>query len=80
MRLGFSHPVEVVPMPGVSLNVEGGTRIKVSGVDKEVVGQMAATIRSIRLPDSYKGKGIKYAGERVRHKAGKAGKAIGGKV
>jgi len=80
MRMGFSHPAEVVPMPGVSLNVEGGTRIKVSGIDKEVVGQMAATIRAIRSPDSYKGKGIKYAGEVVRHKAGKAGKAVGGKV
>ena len=80
MRMGFSHPVEVMPMPGVSLNVEGGTRIRVSGIDKEVVGQMAANIRAIRLPDSYKGKGIKYVGERIRHKAGKAGKAVGGKV
>ncbi len=80
LRLGFSHPVEVSPLPGVSLAVEGNNRIKVTGVDKEMVGEMAARIRALRLPDVYRGKGIKYAGEVVRHKAGKAGKAIGVKA
>ncbi len=77
IRIGFSHLVEVSPLPGVSLDVEGANRIKVTGIDKEVVGEMAARIRAIRPPDSYKGKGIRYAGEAVRLKAGKAGKAIG---
>jgi len=77
LRVGYSHPVEVTPLPGVSLDVEGGNRIKVSGIDKEVVGEMAAEIRAIHPPDGYKGKGIRYAGESVRLKAGKAGKAIG---
>jgi large subunit ribosomal protein L6 len=77
LRIGFSTPIEVSPLPGVSLDVEGGTRIKVSGIDKEAVGEMAAKIRAIHPPDGYKGKGIKYAGELVRLKAGKAGKAIG---
>ena len=76
-RVGFSHPVEVSPLPGVSLTVEGANRIKVMGIDKEVVGEMAAKIRAIRPPDAYKGKGLRYAGELVRLKAGKAGKAIG---
>lgn len=76
-RVGYSHQVEVSPLPGVSLDVEGTNRIKVSGIDKEVVGEMAAKIRAIRPPDAYKGKGIRYAGEAVRLKAGKAGKAIG---
>ena len=79
MRIGFSHQVEVSPLPGVSLNVEGGNRIKVTGINKEVVGEMAARIRAVRPPDAYKGKGIRYAGEKVRLKAGKAGKAIGGR-
>jgi large subunit ribosomal protein L6 len=77
LRVGFSHQVEVTPLPGVSLNVEGNNRIKVSGINKEDVGEMAAEIRAIRPPDAYKGKGIRYAGEVVRLKAGKAGKAIG---
>jgi large subunit ribosomal protein L6 len=77
IRVGFSHPVEVSPLPGVSLAVEGASRIKVMGIDKEVVGEMAAKIRAIRPPDAYKGKGIRYAGELVHLKAGKAGKAIG---
>ncbi len=76
-RIGYSHPVEVSPLPGVSLGVEGVNRIRVSGIDKEVVGEMAAKIRAIRPPDAYKGKGIRYAGELVHLKAGKAGKAIG---
>ena len=77
LRIGFSHLVEVLPIPGVSLDVEGNNRIKVSGINKEVVGEMAARIRAIRPPDAYKGKGIRYSGEVVRLKAGKAGKAIG---
>ena len=80
LRLGFSRLVEVSPLPGVSLGVEGGNRIKVTGIDKEAVGEMAARIRAIRPPDAYKGKGIKYVGESVHLKAGKAGKAIGKKV
>ena len=77
IRVGYSHPVEVLPLPGVSLAVEGTNRIKVSGANKEMVGEMAAKIRAIRPPDAYKGKGIRYAGELVRLKPGKAGKAIG---
>jgi len=77
IRVGYSHPVEVLPLPGVTLDIEGANRIKVSGISKEVVGEMAARIRAIRPPDAYKGKGIRYAGEVVRLKAGKAGKAIG---
>ena len=79
IRIGFSHMVEVLPLPGVSLALEGNTRIKVSGIDKETVGEMAARIRAIRPPDAYKGKGIRYLGETVHLKAGKAGKAIGAK-
>ena len=77
VRTGFSHPVEVTPLPGITLEVEGANRIRVMGIDKEVVGQMAAKIRSIRPPDAYKGKGIRYAGEVIRLKPGKAGKAVG---
>lgn len=69
--------MEVSPLSGVSLDLEGGNRIKVGGIDKEVVGEMAAKIRAVRPPDAYKGKGIRYAGELVHLKAGKAGKAIG---
>jgi large subunit ribosomal protein L6 len=72
LQLGFTHPVEVSPLPGVSLNVEGTSRITVSGISKELVGQMAANLRAIRPPDHYKGKGIRYAGELVRLKAGKS--------
>jgi len=78
IRVGYSHPVEVSPLPGVSLAVEGVNRIKVTGINKEIVGEMAAEIRAIRPPDAYKGKGIRYAGEVVHLKAGKAGKAVGG--
>jgi len=77
IHVGYSHPVEVSPPPGVSLEVERANRIKVIGISKEMVGEMAAKIRAIRPPDAYKGKGIRYAGERVHLKAGKAGKAIG---
>ncbi len=78
LRVGHSHPVEVSPLPGISFAVEG-SRVKVSGIDKEVVGEMAARIRKIRPPDAYKGKGIRYAGEVVRLKPGKAGKVVGNK-
>ncbi len=77
LRLGFSHQVEVTPPPGITLSVEGNTRIKVSGINKEDVGEMAAEIRALRPPDHYKGKGIRYTGEVVRHKPGKAGKVVG---
>ncbi len=78
LNVGFSHSVEVTPLPGITLDVEGNNIISVTGIDKEVVGEMAARIRAIRPPDAYKGKGIRYSGEIVRLKAGKAGKAIGG--
>ena len=71
LLVGYSHPVVVQPVEGVTLEVEGNNRIHVRGIDKQVVGEMAATIRRIRKPDSYKGKGIRYAGERVRIKPGK---------
>jgi len=77
-RIGYSHPVEVTPLPGVTLAMEGNNRVKVSGINKEIVGEMAANIRAIRPPDAYKGKGIRYTGEYVRIKPGKAGKVVGG--
>ncbi|MEE8413616.1 MAG: 50S ribosomal protein L6 [Dehalococcoidales bacterium] len=77
LRIGFSHLVEVSPLPGVSIEVEGNNRVKVTGINKEVVGEMAARIRAIRPPDAYKGKGIRYAGEVVRLKPGKSGKSAG---
>jgi large subunit ribosomal protein L6 len=70
-RIGFSHPVEVSPLAGVSLDIEGANRVRVTGIDKEMVGEMAAEIRAIRPPDAYKGKGIRYLGEPVRLKPGK---------
>ncbi len=79
LRIGYSHPVEVSPLPGISLSVEGNNRIKVTGMSKELVGEMAAQIRAIRPPDAYKGKGIRYAGEKVHLKPGKAGKVVGRK-
>jgi len=75
LRIGFSHLVEVLPIPGVSIEVEGNNRITVSGINKEIVGEMAARIRAIRPPEVYKGKGIRYAGETVRLKPGKSGKS-----
>jgi large subunit ribosomal protein L6 len=75
LSVGYSHPVEVAPPPGIELQVEGTTRLHVRGIDKELVGQVAADIRKVRKPEPYKGKGIRYLGERVRRKAGKAGKA-----
>ncbi len=77
-QVGYSHPVQVNPPEGVSFTVDGTTKVSVSGIDKHLVGQVAANIRSIRKPEPYKGKGIRYSGERVRMKAGKAGK-VGGK-
>jgi large subunit ribosomal protein L6 len=77
-QVGFSHPVEVDPPTGISFTVDGATKLSVTGIDKQLVGQVAANIRSIRKPEPYKGKGIRYSGERVRMKAGKAGK-VGGK-
>jgi large subunit ribosomal protein L6 len=76
--VGYSHPVMVVPPSGISFTVETPTRLTVNGIDKQLVGQVAANIRSIRKPEPYKGKGIKYADEVIRRKAGKAGK-VGGK-
>jgi len=78
LRVGYSHLVEMTPPSGVFIDIEGANKIKVSGIDKEAVGQMAAEIRAVRPPDAYKGKGVRYAGEVVRLKPGKAGKAIGG--
>ncbi len=74
LQLGYSHPVRVTPPEGVSFAVEGNNRVAVIGIDKELVGQEAARIRSVRPVEPYKGKGVRYAGERVRRKAGKAGK------
>jgi len=73
LALGFSHPVVVAPPSGITFAVEG-PRILVQGIDKEQVGQVAANLRKLRPPEPYKGKGIRYFGERVRRKAGKAGK------
>jgi large subunit ribosomal protein L6 len=72
--LGFSHPVVVTPPEGISFAVESPTKFSVHGIDKQQVGQVAANIRKIRKPEPYKGKGIRYAGEHVRRKVGKAGK------
>ncbi len=74
LNLGFSHPVNVAAPEGITFEVPVPTQVVVSGIDKEVVGQVAANIRSIRKPEPYKGKGVRYAGERVLRKAGKAGK------
>jgi len=72
--LGYSHPVPFNAPDGITLSVEGNNKVTVSGIDKQQVGQVAAKIRSLRLPDPYKGKGVRYAGEQIRRKAGKAGK------
>jgi large subunit ribosomal protein L6 len=84
IQVGYSHPVEVQPPGGITLSVDGidaatkATKVSVSGIDKQLVGEVAASIRRIRKPEPYKGKGIRYTGERIRRKAGKAGK-VGGK-
>ena len=72
--LGFSHPVTVTPPDGITFRVETPTRLVVEGIDKQQVGEIAANIRKLRKPDPYKGKGIRYQGEQVRRKVGKAGK------
>jgi large subunit ribosomal protein L6 len=78
LSLGYSHPVDVEAPAGISFEVETPTRLSVVGIDKELVGQVAARVRSKRKPEPYKGKGVRYVGEQVRRKAGKTGK-IGGK-
>ncbi|HLJ33292.1 MAG TPA: 50S ribosomal protein L6 [Ktedonobacteraceae bacterium] len=84
IQVGYSHPIEVQPPAGITLNVDGvdaatkATKISVSGIDKQLVGAVAADIRRVRKPEPYKGKGIRYTGEVIRRKAGKAGK-VGGK-
>jgi large subunit ribosomal protein L6 len=78
LNLGYSHPIEIAPPPGISFEVENPTKLTIAGIDKELVGQVAATVRATRKPEPYKGKGVRYAGEQVRRKAGKAGK-IGAK-
>ncbi|MGH8866863.1 MAG: 50S ribosomal protein L6 [Actinomycetes bacterium] len=72
--LGFSHPVVITPPDGIDFAVESPTRFSVSGIDKQKVGEVAANIRKLRRPDPYKGKGVRYQGETIRRKAGKAGK------
>ncbi|MBD5645360.1 50S ribosomal protein L6 [Clostridium botulinum] len=74
LSLGFSHPVEMESVSGVEFEVEGGTKVKVKGIDKELVGAVAADIRKWRKPEPYKGKGIKYENEVIRRKEGKTGK------
>ena len=74
LNVGYSHPVEMHPLEGVAFEVETPTRVHVVGIDKQVVGQQAALIRKQRPPEPYRGKGIRYAGEVVRRKAGKSGR------
>lgn len=77
LTVGFSHPVTITPPGGITISVVEG-KIVVSGIDKRLVGEVAAEIRAVKRPEPYKGKGIKYVGERVRRKAGKSAKAVGG--
>ncbi|WP_296632064.1 50S ribosomal protein L6, partial [Rhodoluna sp.] len=72
--LGYSHPILVQAPAGITFTVEGNTKVSVSGIDKQAVGEMAANLRKLRKPEPYKGKGVRYAGEVVRRKAGKSGK------
>ncbi len=74
LSMGYSHPVEIVPPEGIQVAVEKNTSVTISGFDKEAIGNLAAKIRSVRPPEPYKGKGIRYAGEQIRRKAGKSGK------
>jgi large subunit ribosomal protein L6 len=74
LQVGYTNPVEFSPLPGISITVEGTNRIRVTGIDKEAVGETAARIRAIRPADSYKGKGIKYSEEKLHLKPGKSGK------
>ena len=73
LSLGFSHPVEIEPVEGITFKVDGNTKISVEGINKELVGQIAANIRAKRPPEPYKGKGVKYADEQIRRKEGKKG-------
>jgi len=75
VTVGFSHPVEIVPLQGIKLSVEGNDTIHIEGIDKQLVGQMAANVRGIRSPEPYKGKGIRYEDEVVRTKPGKTATA-----
>jgi large subunit ribosomal protein L6 len=79
LTVGYSHPVRIDPPPGISFIVESPTRIGVVGIDKQLVGEVAAQIRRVRRPEPYQGKGIRYAGEVIRRKAGKTGKTKGKK-
>ncbi|MEK7432049.1 MAG: 50S ribosomal protein L6 [Cyanobacteriota bacterium] len=74
VQVGYSHPVEILPPEGIEIIVEGNTKVHVKGADKQLVGDVAAKIRSVREPEPYKGKGIKYSFEKIRRKAGKSGK------
>lgn len=74
LTVGYSHPVQIEPPQGIQFAVENNTNVIVSGIDKEIVGNTAAKIRAVRPPEVYKGKGIRYAGEVIRRKAGKTGK------
>lgn len=74
LNVGYSHPVEITPESGIEIEVPSNTKVSVKGIDKERVGAIAADIRSVRLPEPYKGKGIRYEGEHVRRKEGKTGK------
>lgn len=80
LNVGFSHPVEIVAPEGITFDVKNNTKITVLGIDKQLVGQIAANIRKIKIPDVYKGKGIRYEGEYIRKKVGKTAKAgaVGG--
>jgi large subunit ribosomal protein L6 len=78
LNLGYSHQIEIDPPDGITFELENPTRLAVVGIDKELVGEIAAKVRATRKPEPYKGKGVRYAGEYIRRKAGKAGK-IGGK-
>ena len=77
LTIGFSHPVVIEPPPGIAFQIQDG-KLVISGNNKQSVGQIAASIRSIKKPEPYKGKGIRYEGEYIRKKAGKAAKAVGG--
>ncbi|HEV2249646.1 MAG TPA: 50S ribosomal protein L6 [Candidatus Limnocylindria bacterium] len=79
LALGYSHPIEIDPPAGISFALETPQKVRVAGADKETVGEIAAKIRALRVPDPYKAKGVKYAGEYIRRKAGKAGK-VGAKA
>jgi large subunit ribosomal protein L6 len=79
LNLGFSHPIEIDPPAGITFATETPQKLRISGIDKQLVGEMAAKIRGLRVPDPYKNKGIKYAEEKLRKKAGKAGK-VGAKA